>query len=63
MMSLKVDWVATGMFALGTIIALFNLLVKDTSGDTGLHRFDWNSTMPSRSLDGQSAMENAIIKV
>jgi hypothetical protein len=29
-------WVATGMFAIGTIIALFNLLVKDTSGDTGL---------------------------
>ncbi|MCH5585815.1 hypothetical protein MK805_12770 [Shimazuella sp. AN120528] len=29
-------WAATGMFILGTIIALFNLLVKDTSGDTGL---------------------------
>jgi hypothetical protein len=29
-------WVATGIFTLGTIIALFNLVVKDTSGDTGL---------------------------
>lgn len=27
---------ATAMFALGTGIALFDLLVKDTSGDTGL---------------------------
>lgn len=29
-------WVATGLFALGTSIALFNLLAEDTSGDTGL---------------------------
>jgi hypothetical protein len=29
-------WVATGLFATGTTIALFNLLVTDTSGDTGL---------------------------
>jgi hypothetical protein len=29
-------WVATGLFAFGTSIALFNLLVKDTSGDAGL---------------------------
>lgn len=29
-------WVATGLFALGTSIALFNLLVKDNNGETGL---------------------------
>lgn len=29
-------WVATGLFVLGTSIALFNLLVEDTSGDSGL---------------------------
>jgi hypothetical protein len=29
-------WAATAMFALGTGIALIDLLVKDTSGDTGL---------------------------
>ncbi len=29
-------WVAMGMFVLGTTVALFNLLVRDTSGDTGL---------------------------
>jgi len=29
-------WVATAMFALGTSVALTGLLVKDTSGDTGL---------------------------
>lgn len=39
--AVKVDrrWVrggATAMFALATSIALFDLLVKDTSGDTGL---------------------------
>ena len=28
--------VATGLFAVGTSIALFDLLVKDTSGETGL---------------------------
>jgi hypothetical protein len=29
-------WVAAGLFVVGTSIALFNLLVTDTSGDTGL---------------------------
>ncbi|HEY3503801.1 MAG TPA: hypothetical protein VGN37_13580 [Actinocatenispora sp.] len=29
-------WVATGLFAVGTSVALFDLLVRDTSGDTGL---------------------------
>src|SRR5690348_6104889 len=29
-------WAATAMFATGTCIALFDLLVRDTSGDTGL---------------------------
>ena len=29
-------WTATGLFAVGTSIALFNLLIEDTSGDTGL---------------------------
>ncbi|MPV37470.1 hypothetical protein GB881_10530 [Georgenia subflava] len=29
-------WAAAGMFTLGTSVALFNLLVRDTSGDTGL---------------------------
>lgn len=29
-------WAATTMFALGTSVALTALLVKDTSGDTGL---------------------------
>jgi hypothetical protein len=29
-------WAATAMFALGTSVALSALLVKDTSGDTGL---------------------------
>ena len=29
-------WAATVMFALGTSVALTGLLVKDTSGDTGL---------------------------
>jgi hypothetical protein len=29
-------WAATAMFAVGTCVALAGLLVKDTSGDTGL---------------------------
>jgi hypothetical protein len=29
-------WLATGLFAVGTAVALFDLLVRDTSGDTGL---------------------------
>jgi hypothetical protein len=29
-------WAATALFALGTGTAVFNLLVTDTSGDTGL---------------------------
>lgn len=29
-------WYATAMFGVGTSVALFNLLVRDTSGDTGL---------------------------
>ncbi len=29
-------WAATGMFVLGTGVAVTNLLVRDTSGDTGL---------------------------
>lgn len=29
-------WVATALFAIGTSVALFDLLVRDTSGDTGL---------------------------
>jgi hypothetical protein len=30
------SWVATAMFVLGTGVAVTNLLIKDTSGDTGL---------------------------
>ncbi len=29
-------WLATGLFVIGTAVALFNLAVTDTSGDTGL---------------------------
>jgi hypothetical protein len=39
---------ATAMFALGTGIALFDLLVKDTSGDTGLPPLlGWIGMLPS----------------
>ncbi len=39
---------ATAMFALGTGIALFDLLVKDTSGDTGLAPLlGWIGMLPS----------------
>jgi hypothetical protein len=39
--------VATLVFALGASIALFNLLVKDTSGDTGLPPLlGWVGTLP-----------------
>lgn len=39
---------ATGIFALGTSIALFDLLVKDTSGDTGLPSLlGWVGMLPS----------------
>ncbi len=38
---------ATAMFALGTGIALFDLLVKDTSGDTGLPPLlGWTGMLP-----------------
>jgi hypothetical protein len=41
-------WVATALFASGTSIALFNLLVKDTSGDTGLPPLlGWVGMLPS----------------
>jgi hypothetical protein len=41
-------WVATALFAAGTSIALFNLLVKDTSGDTGLPPLlGWVGMLPS----------------
>jgi hypothetical protein len=29
-------WLATALFVIGTVVALFNLAVTDTSGDTGL---------------------------
>lgn len=29
-------WLATGFFAIGTFLALFNLFVKDNNGETGL---------------------------
>lgn len=29
-------WLVSGLFAIGTCIALFNLLIKDTSGEAGL---------------------------
>jgi hypothetical protein len=39
--------VATAMLALGTAIALTDLLVKDTSGDTGLPPLlGWAGTLP-----------------
>jgi hypothetical protein len=38
---------ATAMFALGTGIALFDLLIKDTSGDTGLPPLlGWTGALP-----------------
>jgi hypothetical protein len=41
-------WVATALFAAGTGIALFNLLVRDTSGDTGLPPLlGWVGMLPS----------------
>jgi hypothetical protein len=41
-------WVATGMFALGMSIGLFNLLVRDTSGDTGLPSLlGWVGLLPN----------------
>ena len=41
-------WVATALFAAGTSIAAFNLLVKDTSGDTGLPPLlGWVGMLPS----------------
>lgn len=41
-------WFAATMFAAGTSIALFNLLVEDTSGDTGLPPLHgWVGLLPS----------------
>jgi hypothetical protein len=41
-------WVAAALFAAGTSIALFNLLIKDTSGDTGLPPLlGWVGMLPS----------------
>lgn len=41
-------WLATGWFAFGASIAVFNLLVKDTSGDTGLHPLlGWAGMLPA----------------
>ena len=40
-------WLATALFVIGTSIATFNLLVKDTSGDTGLPPlFGWIGLLP-----------------
>jgi hypothetical protein len=40
-------WAASAMFALGTAIALTNLLIKDTSGDTGLPPLlGWAGVLP-----------------
>lgn len=40
-------WVATSLFVVGTSIALFNLTVKDTSGDTGLPPLlGWAGVLP-----------------
>lgn len=41
-------WVAAGLFVLGTGIALFDLMVRDTSGDTGLAPLlGWVGLLPS----------------
>lgn len=41
-------WLAAAMFVVGTSIALFNLLVEDTSGDTGLPPLlGWVGVLPS----------------
>lgn len=41
-------WVATGLFVVGTTVALFDLLVRDTSGDTGLPPLlGWVGLLPS----------------
>lgn len=41
-------WLATAWFALGASIAVFNLLIKDTSGDTGLPPLlGWAGMLPS----------------
>jgi hypothetical protein len=43
-----IRWIATGMFILGMSISLFNLLVRDTSGDTGLSPLlGWVGMLPS----------------
>lgn len=40
-------WLATGLFVAGTGIALFNLTVRDTSGDTGLPALlGWAGILP-----------------
>lgn len=41
-------WLAAGLFVTGTSIALFNLLVRDTSGETGLSALlGWTGLLPS----------------
>lgn len=41
-------WLATGLFVVGTSIALFDLFVRDTSGDTGLPALlGWVGLLPS----------------
>ncbi|HEX5993676.1 MAG TPA: hypothetical protein VFY84_00905 [Jiangellales bacterium] len=41
-------WFAATMFVVGTSVALFNLLVEDTSGDTGLPPLHgWVGLLPS----------------
>ncbi|MGH3632224.1 MAG: hypothetical protein ACRDRL_32880 [Sciscionella sp.] len=42
-----VRWVATGIFAIATTLALTLLLIKDTSGDTGLPPLlGWTGLLP-----------------
>ena len=55
---------ATAMFVLGTGTALFGLLVKDTSGDTGLPPLaglDRHAAMPGRVPSSHAAMDEIVI--
>lgn len=41
-------WLGTGLFVIGTSIALVNLLIRDTSGETGLPALiGWVGLLPS----------------
>ncbi|MFL5976304.1 MAG: hypothetical protein ACJ76G_14340 [Solirubrobacterales bacterium] len=54
---------ATALFALGTSIALTDLLIRDTSGDTGLPPLlGWvgDASVPGRALRGDAAVEEIV---